>query len=58
MTQLASCFIVSGTPLERAGQQPLLAIERRSTDGRLVDASVVDPQLADPLAAMNDLREA
>jgi hypothetical protein len=43
MTQIGQCFTVSGTPLERAGDSPLMAVALYAGDGALAYASVVDP---------------
>jgi hypothetical protein len=45
----ASCFTYTGTELERDGQAPLLAVALYAPDGRLAEASVVDPATYRPV---------
>lgn len=43
MMQAMSCFMVRGTELERVGAGPLIAVATYTLGGRLVSASVLDP---------------
>jgi hypothetical protein len=47
------CFTYSGTELEREGQSPLLAVALYAPDGRLAEATVVDPS-AGPIRSGSD----